>query len=270
MRRFVPCLVALALVSYSAVAQRTGVTPAELQGAGMDERLGEVIPLDLTFRNEAGESVSLSRYFDARKPVLLALVYHECPMLCNLVLHGLTTSLKSMEWTPGEEFEVLTISFNARETPAAALRSKEKHIGMLGKPEAAAGWHFLTGNDASIQALTESVGFQFNWVEDRREFAHPSGLVFLDGNGRISRYLYGVEYKPRDVRAALVEASQGKVGSPLDQVILYCFQYDANANSYVLHAMNLMKAGGILTILLLGSMLLMFWRREAKRTAETA
>jgi protein SCO1/2 len=231
----------------------------------MDERLGQVIPPDLVFTNENGETLPLASYLDGEKPVLLTLVYHNCPMLCNLVLHGLATAMRDMNWTPGNEFEVIAVSFNPEETWEVAKREKERYIKMLDRPEAANGWHFLTGTEASIAGLTESLGFRYKWLEDRQEFAHPSALMFLDGNGRVSRYLYGVQYKPRDVRAALVEASEGRVGTAMDQVILYCFQYDPNANSYVLHAVNLMKLGGLLTLLLLGTILFVFWRRETRR-----
>ena len=258
-------VVALTVLSLPASAQRTGEMPRQLEGAGMDERLGEVIPTDLVFTNENGEAVALANYFDGKKPVLLTLVYHNCPMLCNLVLHGLTEVMRDMSWTPGNEYEVVAVSFNPAETWEVARREKEKYLGMLGRPQAASGWHFLTGSEASIASLTNSLGFRYKWVEEQQEFAHPSALMFLDGNGRISRYLYGVDYKPRDVRAALVEASEGKVGTAMDQVLLYCFQYDPNANSYVLHAVNLMKLGGLLTLLILGAMLFVFWRREARR-----
>jgi protein SCO1/2 len=251
-------------------AQRSGVTPKELEGAGLDERLGDVIPTNLTFRDEEGGEARLSDFFDGERPVLLALVYHDCPMLCSLVLHGLTATLREMTWTPGEQFEVLTVSFNPRETFELARSVKEKHVAMLGRPEAGRGWHFLTGGTAAVDALTSSVGFEYNWVEAQQEFAHPSTLIFLDGNGRIARYLHGIEYDPGDVRAALVEASQGKIGSALDQVILYCFQYDPNSNSYVPHAINMMKLGGMLTLLALGSFLLVLWRREGLKVKEVA
>lgn len=246
-------------------AQRSGEIPAELEGTGIDEQLGEVIPDDLVFKNELGEDVVLADYFDGERPVLLALVYHECPMLCNMVLQGLTKTLSQMSLTPGREFDVLAVSFNPRETPAVAREEKEMILGMLGNEQAAGGLHFLTGEEEAIAALTDAVGFKYRWIENRQEYAHPSALIFLSGKGKISRYIYGIDYPPSDVRRALVEASDGKVGSTLDQVILYCFQYDPDANSYVPHAVNLMKAGGVLTMLLLGGMLFVYWRRESQR-----
>ncbi|MDX1546805.1 MAG: SCO family protein [Rhodothermales bacterium] len=246
-----------------AAAQLAGQdTPAELEGVGIDERLGETVPHGLVFRDADGEAVRLGDYFDGERPVLLNLVYHDCPMLCNLILDKLTATLRAMDWVPGGEFEVLTVSFNAIETPALAARQKARYVADLGVPEAAAGWHFLTGDTTAVDALTDAVGFRYRWVERQQEFAHPAALIFLGGDGRIMRYLYGFDFPPADVRRALVEASEGRVGTTLDQVLLFCFQYDPQANSYVPHAINLMKVGGLLTLLALLATLAVFWRRE--------
>ena len=248
------------------LAQRTGHTPAQLQDVGIDEQLGERIPGDLVFYDEQGREVELSSFFDGHRPVLLALVYHECPMFCNLVLHGLSTAVAEMDWTPGIQYDVLAVSFNPRETPEIARQEKEMIVRMMDRPEAAPGMHFLTGDEASIEALTSAVGFSYRWVEEQKEYAHPSALIFLSGDGTISRYIYGIDYPAHDVRRALVEASNGKVGNTLDRLILYCFQYDPKANSYVPHALNLMKIGGIMTMVLLGGMLFVYWRRESHRS----
>lgn len=253
-----------------AAAQKTGEMPGQLEGAGIEPQLGAQIPLGLTFRNEAGEDVTLARYFDGERPVLLVPVYLDCPMLCNLVLHGLTEAFGRMEWVPGGEFEVVAVSFNPRETPQLAADEKQRYVDMLGKPEAAEGWHFLTGEKAAIDSLMDALGFEYRWVEEEQVYAHASALTFLSGDGKLSRYLHGIEYQPRDVRNALVEASDGTIGSAVDQVILYCFQYDPSANSYVPHALNLMKLGGVLTVLLLGTFLFVFWRRESRQTRERA
>jgi protein SCO1/2 len=189
-------------------------------------------------------------------------------MLCNMLLEGLTRSLAEMRWTPGQQFTVLTVSFSGIETPDLAARQKDRFLGALGKPEAATGWHFLTGSDENIQALAASVGFQFKWVEEAGQYAHPATLIFLSGEGRISRYLYGMDFPPGDIRKALVEASEGTIGSPVDQLILYCFQYDPVTNTYVASAQNIMKLGGLLTVLFLGGMLWVFWHREQKRHLE--
>jgi len=257
------------LLAFPAQAQRSGQQLAIFEGVGIEEKLGEWIPLDLTFRDEAGQPVTLRTFFDGRRPVLLTLVYHDCPMLCNLVLDGLAKTLRQMSWTPGEQFEVLAVSFNHRETPELARRKKAHYVDMLGRPDAAAGLHFLTGDSTTIRALTDAVGFSFRWVPEKQQFAHPAALIFLSGKGKVSRYLYGLEHDPGDVRKALVEASEGKVGTVVDQVLLYCFQYDPSENSYVANAYNIMRLGGAVTVVLLGITLLLFWRRERRRQQET-
>ncbi len=261
-------LAVLCLAPGKSLAQPSGQVLDAFQGVGVEEHLGEPVPLDVRFRDEHNQDVSLGDYFSDGKPVLLNLVYHNCPMLCNLILDGLTATLKEMDWAPGNQFEIVTVSFSPIEGPDVAARQKQRYIDLLGKPEAAAGWHFLTGTEASIQRLARSVGFQFKWVEAQQEYAHPAVLVFVSGEGIISRYLYGLEYPPRSVRSALVEASEGKVGNPVDQLILYCFPYDPDANSYVPHAMNIMKVGGVLTLVLVGGFLLVFWRREGRSVRE--
>ena len=238
------------------------VRPDVLDEIGVDEQLDGALPLDLEFRNETGAAVRLDDFFDGERPVLLNLVYHDCPMLCNVFLDKLTQTMRTMAWVPGQEFEVLTVSFNAIETPELAARQKARYVAALGKPEAAAGWHFLTGDSTAIGALTEAVGFRYAWVEDQQEFAHPATLIFLSGDGRVMRYLYGFDVSAGDVRAALVEASEGKVGTALDQFVLLCFQYDPLANSYVPHALTFMKIGGGLAALALLAVLVFFWRRE--------
>ena len=260
------CLLAGCLLgSMPAAAQLSGQTPAAFDGIGIDEQLGDSVPASLVFRDEQGEAIEIGSYFDEARPVLLNLVYHDCPMLCSVMLDKLTDALREMTWTPGAEFEVLTVSFNAVETPELARRQKARYLAQLGKPEAADGWHFLTGDEDAINGLTEAVGFSYRWVEEQQEFAHPAALIFLGGDGTITRYLPGLEYPPRNVRAALVEASEGTVGTALDQIFLYCFRYDPEANSYVLQAIRVMQIGGTLTALALGAMLLVFWRREVQR-----
>ena len=260
------CLLAGSLLaSRPAAAQLSGQTPAVFDGVGIDEQLGAYVPASLVFRNEQGEAVEIGSFFDETRPVLLTLVYHDCPMLCSVVLDKLTDALGAMTWTPGAEFDVLTVSFNAVETPELAQRQKDRYLVQLNKPEAADGWHFLTGDEEAINRLTEAVGFNYRWVEEQQEFAHPAALIFLGGDGKITRYLPGLEYPPRNVRAALVEASEGTVGTALDQIFLYCFRYDPEANSYVLQAIRVMQIGGTLTALALGAMLFVFWRREVQR-----
>ncbi len=234
----------------------------EFKGVGMDAKHGESIPTDLVFRNAKGEAVTLDRYFDGDTPVILNFVYHDCPMLCGLMLSGATSTLSEMSWTPGDQFRVLTVSFNHRETPEMSRAAKDTYTERLGKEGAADGWHFLTGSEASINALADATGFRFRWVEDQQEYAHPTAYIFLSGSGKITQYIYGMEPKVSDVRKALVEASDGSVGNPLDQVAMYCFQFDPEANTYTADAFNLMRAGSILTVILIAGGLFIFWRRE--------
>ncbi len=257
-------LVLLGLVVLPAEAQPSGQQPAVFEGLDVDEHLGERIPTDLVFRNASGDAVALDDYLGQDKPVILHFLYHDCPMLCNLLLDGLTRTLKEMEWTPGNQFDVLTVSFNAADTPEQAARQKESYIKILNRPEAANGWHYLTGDDAAIQGLTEAVGFKYRWVEESQQFAHPALLMFLSPDGTVTRYLYGLEYPPRDVRAALVEAADGTIGTTVDRLLLFCLQYDPDANSYVADAQNLMKLGGLLTVLALVTTLFILWRREKR------
>ncbi len=239
--------------------------PSVFEGVGIDEQLGESIPLDLVFLNEKGEEVTLDMYFDGERPVLLNFVYHNCPMLCSILLEGFTKTLGELEWTPGQEFDILTVSFSSLESPELASTQKQRYLKDLGRPEASSGWHFLTGSEDNIQALARSTGFQFKWMESTRDFAHPAALIFLAGDGKITRYIHGMYFAPSDVRKAIVEASRGTVGTRVDQIFLYCYRYDANANSYVLHATNLMRMGGFLTVLVLLTGLFIFWRRERRR-----
>lgn len=264
-------VVLLAGLSFGeAVAQRSGELPPEFSGIGVEEHLGETIPTDVTFVDADGQAVTLASYFGREKPVLLTLVYHNCPMLCNLILDFTTEALRDLSWTPGEEFEIVTVSFNAIETAELARQQKAKYVEMLGRPAAARGWHFLTGDEAAINALTEAVGFQYRWDEASQQFAHPAVLIFLSPDGTITRYLNGLNVPSRDVRLALVEASNGEVGTLVDQFFQYCFQYDPEANSYVAHAQNLMRLGGGLAVLVLGLVLVTLWRREVQRLDEPA
>lgn len=244
--------------------------PAVFADVGVDEKLGDFVPPDLTFLNESGEEVTIGEYFDGSRPVILNFVYHNCPMLCSILLESFTRTLRDMEWTPGQEFDVLTVSFSATEAPDLAAQQKARYVDTLQRPEAADGWHFLTGSDESIQALTGSTGFKFKWIESSQEFAHPAVLIFLSGEGKITRYIHGMQFPPEDVRKALVEASEGRVGSTIDRIFLYCYRYDANANSYVIHATKLMKLGGFLTVLVLATGLAILWRRERFRQKNEA
>lgn len=241
----------------------TGEVPAPLRGIGIDQRLGEQIPLDATFRDEAGRVVRLGDYFGA-KPVLLSLAYFECPMLCTQVLNGLVSSLRPLTFDVGKEFTVLTVSFDARDTADAAARKKATYVTDYKRPGAADGWHFLTGDEANIRRLTEAVGFKYSWDEPTQQFVHATGVMVLTPDGRLARYFYGIEFAPRDLRFGLIEAAGGRIGSRVDQVLLACYHYDPSTGKYSLLTLNLVRAGGILTLLALGTFMLISLRRERR------
>jgi protein SCO1/2 len=243
--------------------------PPALEGVGFDQRLGERLPLDVHLRDEHGRAVPIGAYFTER-PVVLAFVYYECPMLCTLVLNGLTSALKAVPFSPGRDFEIVTVSFDPRDTPALAARKKEHYVAALGAPAAAAGWHFLTGDSAAVRTLTEAAGFRYTYDAERGEFAHASGLLVLTPDGVISRVLYGIEYAPKDVRLALVEAGEGKVGSFVDQLLLFCFHYDPAAGQYGAAVLNLIRAGGLLMLAGLAGFVLVSLRRDRRARAGAA
>ncbi|MDA0377906.1 MAG: SCO family protein [Bacteroidetes bacterium] len=241
-----------------------GIHPS-LSGVGVEEKLGTMLPRDVVFMDSDGRQVTLGQYMDQGRPLLLNFIYHNCPMLCSITLEALGQTLSEMDWTPGEQFEVLSISFGARETPEMAARARERMLTKLNREEASEGWHFLVGDSLNVHLLTDALGYSFKWVASTQEYAHPAVLVFAGEDGKVTRYLHGLDLPANDVRKALVEASEGKVGSVMDQVLMYCYQYDPGSNSYVLHATNLMKVGGMLTLMLLGVGLFVFWRRERDR-----
>lgn len=244
------------------LAQESDTLDAVYAQAGLDQKLGEFIPGDLAFFDETGQQVILDNYLNKGKPVVLTLGYHNCPMLCNMLLDGFSSALKEVEWAPGEEFEILTVSISPEETPDLATEKKTHYLSELGRPGSEAGWHFLTGANPEIQKLASAIGFRYAWIEEIGQYVHPTIITVLTPQGQVSRYLQGFRFNPRDIRLALVEASGGEVGTPIDFVTLYCLQYDPDKSAYVVHAANLMRLGGALTVLLLGVMLFTFWRRE--------
>ena len=237
--------------------------PPQLEGIGIEERLGRQIDLDLQFTDERGYQVPLRSFFKKDKPVILNLVYYSCPMLCNLVLNGQTQVLHDIPWTPGQEFEIVTVSIDPSESFDLAVRKKQMYLESYGKP--APGWHFLTDYKGNVKKLAAQVGFQYRWDERTQQFAHAAAIMFLTPEGKVSRYLYGIRFKTRDVRLALTEASESKLGITVDKVLLFCFHYDPAARSYVLFARNVMRGGGILTIFILGAILFGLWRGERNR-----
>jgi protein SCO1 len=238
--------------------------PAGLQGVGIEQKLDQLVPLNLMFRDEASRPVPLSTFFHG-KPVLLALVYYRCPMLCTQILNGVVSSLKAVSFNPGQDFEVVSVSFDPKDTSDLATEKKASYLKRYGRANTANGFHFLTGDEASIKSLTDAVGFHYKYDPVTDQFAHASGIMILTPEGRVSRYFYGVEYAPRDVRLGLVEASANKIGTPVDEILLFCFHYDPGTGKYGAIAMNTLRVAGGGFVLICGGFLLLAWRREHRR-----
>ncbi len=249
-----------------ASAQPAGVRPPVLKDIGIDQLLNNQVPLDLEFRDESGRTVKLAEYFKD-KPVVLSLVYYDCPRLCTQVLNGLLGALKTLPMTPGKEFVNLSVSFDPRETPQLAATKKAEYLNRYDRPGAEAGWHFLTGDEAAIKALTKAVGFRYLWDPVTKQYAHAGGIMILTPQGKVSRYFYGIEYAPRDLRFGVIDASAGKVGSLADQIILYCYMYDPERGTYALVVMNLLRIFGGLTVVILLALFFYLRRKEKQREA---
>jgi protein SCO1/2 len=241
--------------------------PPILRDVGIDNHEGDAIPPDLAFRDSAGRPVRLSQYFGHR-PIILALVYYKCPMLCTMVLNDLTRSMNSLSENAGEQFDVLAVSFDPGETPELAAAKKRQYISAYRRPHAEEGWHFLTGPQESISRLTAAVGFRYSWDPKNQQWAHCSGLVVLTPEGRIARYFYGIDYAPTDLRLAIAEAGARKTTPPpATRILLYCFHYDPTTGRYGLMVMRLVQAGGVITLLLLGGSFWLTTRRDRRRKA---
>lgn len=236
----------------------------ELQGLKVTEKLGEKIDLSLEFTNELGEKIPLKNYFDGHKPVLLTIVYYGCPGLCNFHLNGLGDVLKTLDLKSGRDFQFVAVSMNHREDSVLASKKKENMIKAFARVDGGKGWHFLVGSEKNVKALADAVGFQFRWIESQGQYAHPAVAYILTPDGKISRYMHGVEFSSPTLRLSFVEASEGKVGSLLDQFMLLCFQFDPNKSKYTITAFNLMRIAGIFIILILAVILIPVWRRELK------
>jgi protein SCO1 len=238
----------------------SSTVPRQLQDVTFEQRLNEHLPFDAMFRDEADRPVALRDYF-GRRPVVLAFVYFQCPMLCTQVLNGVSSAVKALTFTPGTDFEVVFISFDPRDTPQAAAAKKKAQLEDYKQVATAGGWHFLTGDEPNIRRVTSAAGFNYRWDSRSGQFAHVSGLLIVTPDGRLSRYFYGVEYSPKELRMALVESGEGRVGSAVDKLLLYCYHYDPATGRYGVIAMNLVRLGGVLTVALLaGFILLMRWR----------
>lgn len=243
--------------------QPSEVRPPELRDVGIDQHLNQQVPLDLAFRNEAGETVTL-RSLMRGKPVILSLAYYQCPMLCTLVLNGLTSAMRALPFTAGNEFDVITVSFDPKDTPELAAKKKATYLEEYRRDGAAAGWHFLTGDEASIKQLTDAVGFRYKYLPEKNQFAHAAGVFVLTPQGVLSRYFYGVEFAPRDLKFGLMDAADGRIGSPVDQLMLFCFQYDPSTGRYTSAVMTAIRIGGVLTLLALGAFMFRAWRRDRR------
>ncbi len=243
----------------SALAQN--IKPPLLQNVGIDQRLNEQVPLDVPFRDETGRTVYLKEFFHG-EPVILSLVYYQCPMLCNQLLNGLTGSLKALAFTIGKEFDVVTVSFNPQEGPSLASAKKDNYVADYRRPEAATGWHFLTGEPRSIAALTRAVGFRYAWDSSTGQYAHAAAIILLTPQGRVSRYFYGIDFSPKDLRLGLIEASQNKIGTLADQVLLYCYHYDPASGKYGVAVMNLVRTAGVITVLGILGLIFLVLRRS--------
>lgn len=238
-----------------------GKRPEALRNVGFDQKLNDQIPLHLRFRDENGMEVKLERYF-ATRPVILMFMYYECPNLCPLVLDGLIRSLKPLSFTVGNEFDVVIVSIDPSEEPQLAAAKKREYLPRYDRPGAESGWHFLTGEQASIKSLTQAVGFRYAYDAKTDQYAHASGILILTPQGRISRYFYGIEHSPRDLRLSLVEASANKIGSLVDQLLLFCYHYDPATGKYSLVVMNVLRLAGLGTVLGLGGLIVVLLRRE--------
>lgn len=246
----------------SAAAQTNASTPpAAVEGISIEQNLNGQIPLDLTFRDASGEAVQLSQYF-GEKPVILALVYYECPMLCSMILNGLLKSLNVLSFDVGDEFNIVTVSFDPKETTKLAMGKKKSYISKYGRLDAEKGWHFLTGEESSIQQLTEAVGFNYKYDPETNQFVHASAIMVLTPEGKLSRYFYGVEYSAKDLKFGLMEAASNKIGNAVDQLLLYCFHYDPVTGKYGMVVMNVLRILGTGTVLVLGVFMLAMFRRD--------
>ena len=270
------CGIALVLTSAS-VAQAPGDktiasgTPSTAQpqifsSVGIDQHLNAQVPLDLKFKDENGREVRLGDYF-GKRPVILTLVYYQCPMLCTQVLNGLTSSMNVLKFDAGNQYDIVTVSIDPRETPEMARAKKATYIGRYRRAGAQQGWHFLTGDQADIAKLTSAVGFRYVFDPKTDQFAHASGIMVLTPEGKVAQYYYGIEYSPKDLRLALIEASKNKIGNIVDEVVLYCYHYDPTSGHYNAVAINLVRVAGVLTVVLLGGFIFLSVKREGKGSA---
>lgn len=240
--------------------------PAALQGVDIVENLGGALPRDAVLRDTEGKSVRLGDYFDGKRPTLLVFAYHTCPMLCSLVLDATVRALGDVSWTVGDQFDVVSISIDPRDTPETAAKKRAQVVDGYrrahGNPN---GWHFLTGEESQIRKITDTVGFEYRYDPRQKQYAHPAAIYLLTPEGHVARYLYGVQYEPNDIRLGLLEASQGRSVSTTERILLYCYHFDPNGGHYALVALNVMRVGGGVTLVALGGLLAVMWAREWRK-----
>jgi protein SCO1/2 len=274
-RRLIVALVALA--GGAAVRAQIYTPPAPTQlytrapllgGVGIDQRMGAQVPLDASFDDESGNPVTLAQYLG--KPAILALVYYECPSLCNMVLNGVLRSVKDLPLTAGQDYQIVAVSFDPRETSSIAAAKKRSYVQDYGRPDAENGWHFLTGPELSSKKLAAAVGFRYAYDSLNNQYAHGSAIMILTPDGRVAKYFYGINYPSRDVRLGLIEAANHRIGSPVDQVLLYCYHYDPATGKYGVVIMNVMRLGGLLTLGALASFMIVMLRRDRRQGAHSA
>jgi len=237
--------------------------PAQLVGVGIDEHLGRPIDLDLTFNDENGQPVKLREFFNKGRPVVLNLIYYNCPQLCTLILNRQVEIMRQMPWTPGDQYEIVSISIDPRETPEIASKKKATYLASYGKP--APGWHFLTDRDDNAKRLAELMGYHYRWDSRIQQYAHLAAIMILTPEGKVARYLYGINYRALDLRFGLAEAAENRSTLTIEKILLFCYHYDPVESKYVLFATNFMKAGGVLTILILGGFMYRMFRAERRR-----
>jgi len=252
-------LTGLILLPFTVLGQLNNQKPKKIQNVGIDEHLGDSIPLDLTFATSTGDSVTLGSLMEDDKPVILNPVYYNCPMLCSMVINAIYQGVQKVEWNPGAEFNIITFSINPEEDYTVAAATKDSILQKFDRKGAAKGWHFLTGKKPAIQTLANAVGFGYEKLEAKGQFAHSASIMFLSPQGVITRYLYGISYTDLDIRNALYDAADGNIGSTIDKVILYCYVYNADSNSYVPVAWRIMQIGGLITFIILGGFLAFLW-----------
>ena len=255
-------LLAVLYSSFHVRAQMNREQPEALQGVGINEHLGDTVPLSAKFATSSGDSVTISDLLEEGKPILLNPLYYDCPMLCGLVIDGVLEVANELAWSPGKDYTIISFSVDPSEDHTLAAEYKSRYIGQLNKSDAQNGWYFLSGKKSEIEKMIDAVGFEVNEIEGTGELAHAAAIMLLSPNGVITRYLYGIQYDEFNVRSALFEAADGKIGNTLTKVLMFCYQFDPNSNSYVLEAKNIMKLGGLATLIFLGIFIGLLWLRE--------